>query len=245
MNNHIILKLNLTQVNSIRLRQDSHAILGYINPNGFLPSPVITIIEEADTSFAIFPDLTIARIVDFEENKKSLDNLELPRKGTTISNGQYSYCIAKGSYITGSPLNVMLQLVETLKHDFEYSKHKNHLEIISEFITNDDLSKILTQSKLDYPTCLLLSKHLPILKIILNKRKRKNKEVASRVLVQYIYSNQIKTVYKKNLTYTPEVSLIDFKPKTLRALTNAIATAIRSNADKIKPLLIPKNLKLT
>jgi hypothetical protein len=216
-------------------------ILGYLNPNGFLPSPVITVIEQNEEVFAIFPDLTVNRIADFREKQHSLHNFELSDKVQTISKGQYSYCIEKGYYITGSPLNIMLQLLDAIQSE-NMEDGERYKEIIREYLVNDDLQKILSQSKLDYSTCLLLSRHLPILKIILNKRKTKNKETASKLIVQYIYSAQVKTVYKKNIPYAEKMPSLDLKERTLTALINAVNSAVNSNTDRIKQFLYPSRI---
>lgn len=223
-------------VQSDKLYTATHAIVGFINPNGFLPSPVITVIHPNDSYYAICPDLTRFKINDFKEQGEKHRNF-LPNKTMgSISDGEYTYCLTKDNFITGSPAYVFLNLLDNLK---QMSPRDDSKEILLEYLVGEDFIRNLSESKLDFKTCVLLSQNFPLLHIILNDRVKRNKEVASRLTIQYVYSkSKCKTVFKKNITRYDNIDDVMLKPRVLNSAVNAIFKAVSGNADR--SVLIPQ-----
>lgn len=109
-------------------------IIGYINPNMFVPSPVTTVIKTDEGYFGIYPSLDWKKITDFEITPKI--NYTEEKAENYIRDGEYSYMINEKKILIGNPESVCIKL-EKIKSNFSDEAQR----FIQEFIDEENVRK--------------------------------------------------------------------------------------------------------
>lgn len=126
--------MNITNFPEVRKSKEPVKVLGYINANMFLPSPVITVIKTEEGYFGIYSDLDWRKILDFETTPKV--NYIEEKTEKYIRDGEYSYMINEKKILIGNPESMRSEL-EKVKSNFGDKAH----ELIQEFLNEESVRK--------------------------------------------------------------------------------------------------------
>lgn len=194
-------------------------IVGYVNPNGFFPSPLITIAEDQGEYCAFYPgggpfhidDLTAVKkeINDFIENKSELE----------ISTGEYAYAIDQKTILVKPP-NIM------------YSELKSYLKQHCDEPAHEILSEYLRANVKDNPNCVTwdffitwIYKLHRVRVLITTRTVKKSHKEGKRVIVQLSKHSNYKTFYKKNIPVNQDYKQINVKSFLVKSFAPKLCTS--------------------
>lgn len=171
-------------------------IIGYINPNKFLPSPLVVVAQSTDGFYAIYPSLEKYKLPNTTspEELSKLNNFTFEKNSNLkLQPAAFSFGMPDGVVVTGSPYVIKCTLRASLKETANSYDEKTR-ELFEEFYEN--LHAFFTLE--DFRN--LISGKLNIA-VIVTSRKLKNKhgEKAPRVLIQRIEKSNRCTLFRKNI----------------------------------------------
>ena len=162
-------------------------VIGYTNLYGTSSVPLITIARYKQSFYAIYPDLT-KKELDLDSVEDILKHNEVIAENSEryIKADQLSYLSSSGIIFIENET----KLVEIVKKDLrESDKSSIWHEFLNDYLLEIEIINSSTQKK----------KKLKDIIIFTTERVKKNKEVAKRVIIQYLKNGSRKTCYRKNL----------------------------------------------
>lgn len=190
---------------SIKLR-------GYINPNGYYPSPLVCVYSEKEGFVKlVYPD---GEELELEIEEGDEEHILPSFNGTPLGLGEYVYALNKEQVIQGTHVSILKELQSYLRSD-QVSEHSR--SIIESYIREYplDAGKISSSSFQKSLSDLLRSGYK--LRAVFTTRNinHANASSALRLILQFKKGSAIKSAYRKNLSYDFSDETITIPPAVL------------------------------
>lgn len=195
-------------------------VIGFINTNGYFPSPLATIAETSDSKNIIsYPNGELVEVTISSEDKEHIISTNQKLK---IDLHKYAYGISENNILFGTHREIISKLESLVKKS---NPNALEIKIISKFIesTRNISASNIPNSTFQNITLDAIKDNYS-LTILFTTRiiKHSRSSTARRLILQFIKNNSIRTAYRKNMSFDDSSTNITIPKSMVRPFLMAV-----------------------